>query len=194
MHWPNGETLFGHPDIVKHFRKIFVAAVANEGDDPFWFSMLAAISKGTCQQRPGGSTTENPFLTQKLTRGGEAVAVVNLKRLGHERHVGIVGNKIFPDSFHRPTARLDQLARFHPLIKNRAGRVGQNHFHSAARLDPVKKPSKSRQGSARTNSNYDRIDVVPHLLPNFGPSRTFMRQWIRRIAELIDVKSAWNFA
>src|ERR1700750_13571 len=99
MHGPNGETLFRHPDIVKHFRKIFVTTVANEGDDPFWFGLLAAISKGTCQPHSSGSTTEDPFLTQKLAPGGEAVGVVNLKRLGHERHVGIVGNKILADSF-----------------------------------------------------------------------------------------------
>ncbi len=51
VHRPNGEALLLHPDIVKHFRKIFVAAVANEGDDAFRFGLLSAIAKRSCQQR-----------------------------------------------------------------------------------------------------------------------------------------------
>src|SRR5438105_3050726 len=105
MHWPNGETLFRHPDIVEHFRKIFIATVANEGDDAFWFGLLSAISKRARQQRASGRAGENSFLAQKLARGGEAVGIINLKRFRHERHVSVVWNKILPNSFHRPTAR-----------------------------------------------------------------------------------------
>src|SRR5437763_14261953 len=166
MHWPNGEALFRHPDIVEHFREIFIATVAHEADYPFRFGLLPAISKRARQQGAGGGTAEDSFLAQKLARGGEAVGIVNLKGFSHKRHVSVVRNKILPNSFHRPATRLDQLSRLHPFVEDRAGRIGQHHFHSAARLHPVKKPSESRYGSAGTDPNYDRIHAVPRLLPN----------------------------
>src|SRR5438105_10417695 len=150
MHCPNGESSFRHPDIVEHFREIFVAAVTNEGDDPFRFGLLSAISERPRQQGAGGGATEDSFLAQKLARGRETIGVVNLKGFSHERHVSVVRNKILPDSFDRPATRLDQLSRLHPFLKNRAGRIGKNQFHSASRLDPVNTRTTSPQGAAVT--------------------------------------------
>ena len=53
VHRTNGEALLGHPDIVKHFREIFVAAVANKCDDAFGFGLLPAVAQRSRQQRAG---------------------------------------------------------------------------------------------------------------------------------------------
>src|SRR5436309_12924119 len=99
MWWAMDETLFGHPKIVVHLRKIFVPAVANEGHDPLRFRLLAAIAQRRRQQRPSGGTAENPFARKKLPGHGKALLVVNLKRVRHVRHVGVFWNEIFTNAF-----------------------------------------------------------------------------------------------
>ena len=57
-----------------------------------------------------------PVFAQEFARCHKAVGVVNFKGLGHERHVSIIGDKIFADSLHCPTAGFDQFSRLHPLV------------------------------------------------------------------------------
>src|SRR5947209_4842740 len=61
-------------------------------------------------------------------------------------------NEILADSFDRPTSRFNELARLDVFIKDRARRIGQNHFDAAARLYPIKESAKSGQRSARPDT------------------------------------------
>ena len=134
-----------------------------------------------------------PSLRKSSRAVGETFLVVDLIGIGDERHVGDIGNEIFADAFDRPASGFDQLAGLHLFVKNRTRRVGQNHFDSAPRFDPIEESAETGQRSAGTDADNDRIDIVPHLLPNFRAGAAFVRERIGRIAKLIHVKRAGNF-
>src|SRR5216683_6614207 len=193
MRWPLHKSLLRHPEIVEHFRKIFVAAVANESNDPFWFCLLTTVTQRGSEQGSGRGATENSFARKKLARDSETFCVVDLKRVSHVGHIGVFGNEIFANAFDCPAASLHELAGFDVFIENGSGGVSQNHFHAAAGTNAGEEPAKSSERPARTNTDNDRIKLVPHLLPDFRACRALMCERVRRISKLVDVKAAGNF-
>ena len=64
---------------------------------------------------------------------------------------------------------------------------------SIPRTHARKKSAEPGQRSAGTDTDDNGIEMVPHLFPDFRTSCALVRERIRRIAELVDVKSARNF-
>src|SRR6202162_63361 len=146
MRRPMDEALFGHPEVIVHFREIFVSSVRNKTHDALRFFRFAAIPQRAGDERPRRRAAENSFFPQKFARNIKTFFVVDFVSVGHERHVEDFWNKIFADTLHGPAAGLFELARLYVLTKNRAFRIGQDHFDSATRFHSIEKPSESRQG------------------------------------------------
>ena len=113
-----------------------------------------------------------PSLRKKFARDGETFRVMNLKGVADERKIGDVGNEIFADAFDGPTAGVDELARFHVFVKDRAGRIGQDHFHAGR--DARKETAETGDRSARADTDDDGIDIVAAFVPR-SPGRWCVR-------------------
>src|SRR5438876_851895 len=48
------ETLLGHPEIIVHFREIFVAGIRNQANHAFRVRLLPAITQRASDKRSGG--------------------------------------------------------------------------------------------------------------------------------------------
>ena len=60
-------------------------------------------------------------------------------------------------------------------------------------MHPLEEAAQPSEGAAGTDTDHHRVQVMAHLFPNLRTSAALVREWIRRIAELINIESAWDF-
>ena len=183
------QALFLQPAVLEGFRKIFIAGVADEGDDVFRRALPAAPGERAGDQGAGRTAGQNALDAQQVIDRLKSLAVGHHHAIVDHREVEIIGNEILADAFDQPgPAVIFDLAGFHRRRHHRADRVGDHHFHVGVHRFQI--TAGAGDCPARADPGHQGVDLAVHLLPDFRAGGGFMRLRIGRVVELVGPKGA----
>ena len=186
------EALVVHPVVVEHLREIFVAAVADEGDDALGLRLGPAVFERAGDQRAGRRAGQDAFPAQQGARGLERRRVGDGDGLVDAREIAHRGHEVLADALDLPRAGdLADGAGAHVLGQDGAGRVRQHNGH--VRGGAREEAAEPGDGAARADTADHGVEVVVHLLPNLRRGRFLVGLGVGGVAELVDVERVVAF-